>query len=314
MKIVFMGTPDFAVLALRKLHEAGHEILLVVTQPDKPKGRSKLYLPSPVKEEAMRLGVEVFQPDRIKKEENIEVLKKYPADVFVVAAFGQILSKEILEMPRYGCINIHASLLPMYRGAAPIQWAILNGEKKSGVTIMQMDEGLDTGDMLLSGEVAIEDTDTADSLHDKLSELGADLIVDALAKLEKGEITAVPQPEGPLFYAKMIKKEDGALDFNESAESLALKVRAFWSWPATFALLNDNFVKVCSAYYVDDESGMNPGDVCRVEKDAIYVQTGKGQLVITNIQIQGKKAMPVKDFLLGKKILVGDRFTKYETV
>ena len=314
MKIVFMGTPDFAVLSLRKLHEAGHEILLVVTQPDKPKGRSKLYLPSPVKEEALRLGVEVFQPDRIKKEENIEVLKKYPADVFVVAAFGQILSKEILEMPRYGCINIHASLLPMYRGAAPIQWAILNGEKKSGVTIMQMDEGLDTGDMLLSGEVAIEDTDTADSLHDKLSELGADLIVDALSKLEKGEITAVPQPEGPLFYAKMIKKEDGALDFNESAESLALKVRAFWSWPATFALLNDNFVKVCSAYYVDDESGMKPGDVCRVEKDAIYVQTGKGELVITNIQIQGKKAMPVKDFLLGKKILVGDRFTKYETV
>ncbi|MBP5530209.1 MAG: methionyl-tRNA formyltransferase [Lachnospiraceae bacterium] len=314
MKIVFMGTPDFAVLALRKLHEAGHEIVLVVTQPDKPKGRSKLYLPSPVKEEAMRLGIEVFQPDRIKKVENIEVLKKYPADVFVVAAFGQILSKEILEMPRYGCINIHASLLPMYRGAAPIQWAILNGEKKSGVTIMQMDEGLDTGDMLLKGEVEITEEDTADSLHDKLSELGADLIVDALAKLEKGEITAVPQPEGPLFYAKMIKKEDGALDFNESAESLALKVRAFWSWPATFALLNDNFVKVCSAYYVDDESGMNPGDVCRVEKDAIYVQTGKGQLVITNIQIQGKKAMPVKDFLLGKKILVGDRFTKYETV
>ena len=312
MKIIFMGTPDFAVLALRKLHEAGHEILLVVTQPDKPKGRSKLYLPSPVKEEALRLGVEVFQPDRIKKEENIEVLKKYPADVFVVAAFGQILSKEILEMPRYGCINIHASLLPMYRGAAPIQWSILNGEKKSGVTIMQMDEGLDTGDMLLSGEVAIEDTDTADSLHDKLSELGADLIVDALSKLEKGELKAVPQPEGPLFYAKMIKKEDGALDFNESAESLALKVRAFWSWPATFALYNGSLVKICSAYASCDESGMNPGDVCRVDKDAIYIQTGKGELVITNIQIQGKKAMPVKDFLLGKKVLVGEKFSKFE--
>ena len=223
MKIVFMGTPDFAVLALRKLHEAGHEILLVVTQPDKPKGRSKLYLPSPVKEEAMRLGVEVFQPDRIKKEENIEVLKKYPADVFVVAAFGQILSKEILEMPRYGCINIHASLLPMYRGAAPIQWAILNGEKKSGVTIMQMDEGLDTGDMLLSGEVAIEDTDTADSLHDKLSELGANLIVDALAKLEKGEITAVPQPEGPLFYAKMIKRKTVRLILTKAQKVLHLR-------------------------------------------------------------------------------------------
>ena len=294
MKIIFMGTPDFAVLALRKLHEAGHEITLVVTQPDKPKGRSKLYLPSPVKEEALRLGLEVFQPDRIKKEENVEVLKKYPADVFVVAAFGQILSKEILDMPRYGCINIHASLLPMYRGAAPIQWAILNKEEKSGVTIMQMDEGLDTGDMLLKGETVIEKDDTADSLHDKLSELGANLIVDALSKLEKGELIAVPQPEGPLFYAKMIKKDDGALDFNENAEDLAVKVRAFWSWPATFALLNGNFVKVCSAFFVEEESGMNPGDVCRVDKDAIYVQTGKGELVITKIQIQGKKAMPVK--------------------
>ncbi|MBO4775201.1 MAG: methionyl-tRNA formyltransferase [Lachnospiraceae bacterium] len=312
MKIIFMGTPDFAVLALRKLHEAGHEITLVVTQPDKPKGRSKLYLPSPVKEEALRLGLEVFQPDRIKKEENVEVLKKYPADVFVVAAFGQILSKEILDMPRYGCINIHASLLPMYRGAAPIQWAILNKEEKSGVTIMQMDEGLDTGDMLLKGETVIEKDDTADSLHDKLSELGANLIVDALSKLEKGELIAVPQPEGPLFYAKMIKKDDGALDFNENAEDLAVKVRAFWSWPATFALLNGNFVKVCSAFFVEEESGMNPGDVCRVDKDAIYVQTGKGELVITKIQIQGKKAMPVKDFLLGKKINVGDRFTKFE--
>ncbi len=312
MKIIFMGTPDFAVLALRKLHEAGHEITLVVTQPDKPKGRSKLYLPSPVKEEALRLGLEVFQPDRIKKEENVEVLKKYPADVFVVAAFGQILSKEILDMPRYGCINIHASLLPMYRGAAPIQWAILNKEEKSGVTIMQMDEGLDTGDMLLKGETVIEKDDTADSLHDKLSELGANLIVDALSKLEKGELIAVPQPEGPLFYAKMIKKDDGALDFKENAEDLAVKVRAFWSWPATFALLNGNFVKVCSAFSVEEESGMNPGDVCRVDKDAIYVQTGKGELVITKIQIQGKKAMPVKDFLLGKKINVGDRFTKFE--
>ena len=312
MKIIFMGTPDFAVLALRKLHEAGHEITLVVTQPDKPKGRSKLYLPSPVKEEALRLGLEVFQPDRIKKEENVEVLKKYPADVFVVAAFGQILSKEILDMPRYGCINIHASLLPMYRGAAPIQWAILNKEEKSGVTIMQMDEGLDTGDMLLKGETVIEKDDTADSLHDKLSELGANLIVDALSKLEKGELIAVPQPEGPLFYAKMIKKDDGALDFNENAEDLAVKVRAFWSWPATFALLNGNFVKVCSTFSVEEESGMNPGDVCRVDKDAIYVQTGKGELVITKIQIQGKKAMPVKDFLLGKKINVGDRFTKFE--
>ena len=312
MKIVFMGTPDFAVGALRSLHEAGHEIVLVVTQPDKPKGRSKLYVPSPVKEEALRLNVPVFQPDKIRLSENVEELKKYEADVFVVAAFGQILSKEILEMPKYGCINIHASLLPEYRGAAPIQWVILRGEKKTGVTIMQMDEGLDTGDMLLKEEVEITDEDTADSLHDKLSELGASLIVKALPLLEKGELKATCQSEGEHFYAKMIKKEDGAIDFNDDAKSLALKVRGFWSWPAAFALLNDNFVKICAAYAIDDESGMNPGEVCRVEKEAIYVQTGKGELVITKIQIQGKKAMPVKDFLLGKKISVGEKFTKYE--
>ena len=312
MKIVFMGTPDFAVSALTKLHDAGHEIVLVVTQPDKPKGRSKLYLPSPVKEEALRLGIEVFQPDKIKKEENIKILKKYPADVFVVAAFGQILSKEILEMPRFGCINIHASLLPMYRGAAPIQWAILNDEKKSGVTIMQMDEGLDTGDMLLKGEIPIEETDTADSLHDKLSALGADLIVEALSLLEKGELKALPQPEGPLFYAKMIKKEDGALDFGEEARELAIKVRAFYSWPGTYALLNDNYIKICEAYATDEESGMSEGEICRVEKDRFFVQTKKGLLAVTKIQPQGKKAMSVKDYLLGRKINVKDRLTKYE--
>ena len=312
MKIIFMGTPDFAVLALRQLAEAGHEILLVVTQPDKPKGRSKLYIAPPVKQEAMRLGIEVFQPDRIKKSENVEVLKKYEADVFVVAAFGQILSKEILDMPKYGCINIHASLLPKYRGAAPIQWAILNGEEKSGVTIMQMDEGLDTGDMLLKGEVAIDDEDTADTLHDKLSECGANLIVEALKLLEKGELKATPQPEGPLFYASMIKKEDGALDFTKSAQELALKVRAFQSWPGTFTSLNGNYIKFCMAYPVDENSDKEPGTVCRVEKDRFYVQTSRGELMVTKIQPQGKKAMNVKDYFLGNKIETGDRFTKFE--
>ncbi|MCR4647670.1 MAG: methionyl-tRNA formyltransferase [Lachnospiraceae bacterium] len=312
MKIVFMGTPEFAAAALTKLYEAKHEIVLVVTQPDRPKGRSKLYVPSPVKEEALKLGLNVFQPERIKRPENIEELKKYEADVFVVCAFGQILSKEILDMPKYGCLNIHASLLPMYRGAAPIQWAILNGEEKSGVTIMQMDEGLDTGDMLLSAEIPIEDIDTADSLHDKLKNLGADLMIEALKKLEKGELKRVPQPEGPLFYASMIKKEDGALDFNESAEKLALKVRAFQSWPGTYASLNGNYVKVCFACAVRENSGMEPGCITRVEKDCFYVQTADGELIVTKIQPQGKKMMSVKDYLLGKKINVGDRMTKYE--
>ena len=312
MKIIFMGTPEFAVGALKKLYEAGHEIVLVVTQPDRPKGRSKLYVPSPVKEEAMKHGTQVFQPDRIKKPENVEVLKKYDADVFVVAAFGQILSKEILEMPKYGCINIHASLLPMYRGAAPIQWAILNGEKVAGVTIMQMDEGLDTGEMLLKAETPIEDTDTADTLHDKLCDLGADLIVEALSKIEKGELKATPQPEGPLFYASMIKKEDGALDFTESAEKLGLKVRAFASWPGTYTLYNNNMLKILEVSVSGENSEMEPGAICAVSKDSFSVQTGDGILVVKRIQPQGKKAMSVKDYFLGNKINVGDKLTKYE--
>jgi len=311
MKIIFMGTPDFAVDALKALHKAGHEIVLVVTQPDAPKGRSRQYLPSPVKEAASELGLEVFQPEKIKRSESIEVLKKYEADVFVVAAFGQILSKEILEMPRYGCINIHASLLPMYRGAAPIQWAILNDEKIAGVTIMQMDEGLDTGDMLLKGEVNIDIEDTADTLHDKLKELGASLIVDALDKLEKGELKAIPQPEGPLFYAKMIKKEDGALDFNEDAHTLALKVRAYQSWPGTYAYLNGTYIKICKAEEVVSKVEM-PNTVIAVDKESFTVGCAKNALKVTVIKPQGKREMSVKDYLLGKKINIGDTLSKDE--
>ena len=197
MKIVFMGTPDFAVGALSALREAGHEITLVVTQPDKPKGRGKEISKSPVKLYAEEWNIPTFQPVKIRLPESVEELKKAEADVFVVAAFGQILTKEILEMPKYGCINIHASLLPMYRGAAPIQWVLINGEKKAGVTIMQMDEGLDTGDMLLTGEIDLAKDETADTLHDKLMHLGGELIVEALKKLEEGTLSATPQPEGP---------------------------------------------------------------------------------------------------------------------
>lgn len=312
MKIVFMGTPEFAVGALTKLHEAGHEITLVVTQPDRPKGRSRELAFSPVKEEALRLGLEVFQPERIKRPENIEVLKKYEADVFVVAAFGQILSKEILEMPKYGCINIHASLLPMYRGAAPIQWAILNGEKEAGVTIMQMDEGLDTGDMLLSLSIPIEPDDTGDSLHDKLAILGSSLIVEALDKLEKGEIERKPQPEGPLFYAKMIQKDDGKLDFTLSAAELDRKIRAYQSWPGAFTYLDNVLVKITKALVSDEQTDALTGEVVNVTKTGIFVQTGNGLLEIIRIKPQGKKEMSVHDYLLGRKINIGDRFTDNE--
>lgn len=312
MKIVFMGTPEFAAGALTALAEAGHEITLVVTQPDKPKGRSKLFLPPPVKVEAEKLGIEVFQPDRIKRAENVEYLKNYEADVFVVAAFGQILSKEILEMPKYGCINIHASLLPKYRGAAPIQWSILNGEEKTGVTIMQMDEGLDTGDILLVGEIAIEDTDNSDTLHDKLMNEGAKLIVDALKLLEEGKLKATKQPDEPLFYASMIKKEDGEIDFKESAVSIGRKIRAFFPWPGTFSFLNGNLVKISEAKVINENTDNEAGVVTNVTKNSIFVQTGDGLLEILRIQPQGKKEMSVHDYLLGKKINIGDRFTKNE--
>ncbi|MDO5331834.1 MAG: methionyl-tRNA formyltransferase, partial [Bacillota bacterium] len=304
--------PEFAAGALTALAEAGHEITLVVTQPDKPKGRSKLFLPPPVKVEAEKLGIEVFQPDRIKRAENVEYLKNYEADVFVVAAFGQILSKEILEMPKYGCINIHASLLPKYRGAAPIQWSILNGEEKTGVTIMQMDEGLDTGDILLVGEIAIEDTDNSDTLHDKLMNEGAKLIVDALKLLEEGKLSARKQPDEPLFYASMIKKEDGEIDFKESAVSIGRKIRAFFPWPGTFSFLNGNLVKISEAKVINENTDNEAGVVTNVTKNSIFVQTGDGLLEILRIQPQGKKEMSVHDYLLGKKINIGDRFTKNE--
>ena len=208
MKIVFMGTPDFAVSTVDAIYKAGHEILLVVTQPDKPRGRSGALAPSPVKEWAMEHGIEVFQPVRIKRPEAVEVLKKYEADVFVVTAFGQILSQEILDMPRLGCVNVHASLLPKYRGAAPIQWAVLNGDKVSGVTTMLMAAGIDDGDMLLKKEYELAEDETGGSLFDRLAVMGGELIVETLDGLEKGEITPVPQNEAEATHVGMISKED----------------------------------------------------------------------------------------------------------
>ena len=215
-------------------------------------------------------------------------------------------------MPKYGCINIHASLLPKYRGCAPIQWAILNGEKKAGVTIMQMDEGLDTGDMLLTAETDISDDDTADSLHDKLAVLGADLIVEALNKLSAGELKAVPQPEGPLFYASMIKKEDGKINFSEGAEKISLQIRGMYSWPGSFAYFNGALVKISSARPVNENDNAKCGEVTRVTKNSFFVQTGDGLLEVLRMQPQGKKDMSVHDYLLGKKINIGDAFTDHE--
>ena len=273
MKIIFMGTPDFSVGTLEALVEAGHEVVLAVTQPDKPKGRGKEMQFTPVKECALAHNIPVYQPKKIREPECIEELKKYQADVCVVVAFGQILPKEILEMTPYGCINVHASLLPKYRGAAPIQWAVINGEKVSGVTTMQMDEGLDTGDMLEKVEITLDKKETGGSLFDKLSAKGAALCVHTLAELEKGTITPQKQGESTTEYAKMLNKKSGAEveDVVETADT------------------------------------HEPGTITEVTKHGFKVQTGEGRLAIKSLQIPGKKRMEADAFLRGYHIEEGEK-------
>lgn len=305
MRIVFMGTPDFAVGALEALVEAGHEIAAVITQPDKPKGRGKEMQQTPVKTCALKHGIEVFQPVKIKDAEAVEVLRSYRAELFVVAAFGQILSREILEMPPYGCVNIHASLLPKYRGAAPIQWAILEGEKETGVTIMQMNEGLDTGDMLTKVVVPIEDKDTGESLFDKLAEAGAKLLIETIPMIEAGTVTPVPQEDSLSTYAKMIKKEMGRIDWQKDAVVLERLVRGMNSWPSAYTYFQKKTLKVWEAYVEVQEKEAVPGTITEVTKNAIKVQTGKDLLVLKQIQAEGKKRMSVEAFLLGNHVEEG---------
>lgn len=306
MKIVFMGTPDFAVGALESLVEAGHEVAAVVTQPDKPKGRGKEMQQTPVKECAIKHGIEVFQPVKIKTPEAVEVLRSYGADLFVVAAFGQILSKEILDMPKFGCVNIHASLLPKYRGAAPIQWAILNGEKETGVTIMQMNEGLDTGDMLTKVIVPIEDTDTGESLFDKLAEAGAKLLIETIPQIEAGTLQPQVQDDSLSTYARMIKKEMGLIDWKKEAVVLERLVRGMNSWPSAYTHFNGKTLKIWEASVEPSEKRAEPGTVVEVTKSSVKVQTGRDLLVLKQIQLEGKKRMDVAAFLLGYKVEVGN--------
>lgn len=312
MKIVFMGTPDFAAAALQAMIEAGHQIVAVVTQPDKPRGRGKEMQMPPVKTCALANGIPVFQPVKVKETEAMETLRGFGADIFVVAAFGQILSEEILKMPPYGCINIHASLLPKYRGAAPIQRAIIDGEKKTGVTIMQMDKGVDTGDMLLKTEVEIDAHETGDSLHDKLAAAGAKLIVEALAGVEAGTLTPVKQNDAESCYAKMLHKSMGRIDWNQGAHELDCLIRGLISWPGAYTSYHGKTLKIWEEEAVDGKetehaiTDVRPGTVTGTEKDAFYVQTGNGVLKILSVQLEGKKRMAVKDFLLGCQIRAGE--------
>ena len=305
MNIVFMGTPDFAVSALEALLKAGHDIKLVVTQPDKPKGRSGALAFPPVKECALKHGLPVFQPVRIKTAENVEYLKQYEADVYVVAAFGQILSQEILDMPRLGCINIHASLLPKYRGSSPIQRAILDGEEKTGVTIMQMDIGVDTGDMLYKKEYVIKPTDTFESLHDELAVLGGQAIVEALALLKEGKLIPEKQRDEDSCKAPMISKEMGLLNFCDSAAKLDRQIRGLNPWPSAFTKYQGKTLKIWRAVPVEGTG--EPGEILLVEKDSFVVACGENALCIYELQLEGKKRMNSHDFLLGQKVRPGER-------
>lgn len=311
MKVIFMGTPDFSVGTLNALAEAGYEVVLAVTQPDKPKGRGGKMQATPVKEAAALHGIPVFQPKKIRTKESIAELKKYDADIMVVIAFGQILPKEILEMTPYGCVNVHASLLPKYRGAAPIQWAVINGEKVSGVTTMQMDEGLDTGDMLLKTEVILDEKETGESLHDKLAAAGAALCVKTLKALEEGSITPQKQGESPTEYARMLDKGLGSIDWNNSAVSIERLIRGLNSWPGAYTEWNGKVMKIWGAdVYVkaaiSDSKERLPGTIAKIEKDGFYVQTGEGLLKVTELQIPGKKKMEAAAFLRGYQIQESD--------
>ena len=309
MKIVFMGTPDFAVGTLHALAESEHEILAVVTQPDKPKGRGKALQPTPVKEEALRYGIPVYQPKKVREEEFQAVLRELNPDLIVVVAFGQLIPKSILELPRYGCVNVHASLLPKYRGAAPIQWAVIDGEKESGVTIMKMDEGLDTGDMIAKAVVPLAADETGGSLFDKLSQIGAQLLIDTIPALEAGTAVCEKQPqESPTPYAAMLNKKMGLIDWNQDASVIECLIRGLNPWPSAYTYLKGKTLKIWQAKVVERQQEAEPGTVICVGKKQLVVACKTNALSIQRLQLEGKKQMETEAFLRGYTIDSGIQF------
>lgn len=304
MKIIFMGTPDFAVPSLNALLISKKDVAAVVTQPDKPSGRGKKLTPPAVKVLALNSGVKVLQPERIKDEAFVNKIREINPDVIVVAAYGKILPAKILHLPKYGCINIHASLLPKYRGAAPINWAIINGEKETGITIMQMDEGLDTGGILLQKGIEITKEDTAGTLSNKLSKIGAGLLIEGLSAIEKGGIKAIPQDNSKSSYAPMLKKEDGQIDWTKGAEDIYNMVRGMDPWPGAFTYYKGELWKVWKVRHGDTGKG-RPGEILTADKDRIDVVSKDSVISILEIQPANKKRMPVSDFLRGNKIEKG---------
>lgn len=306
MRVIFMGTPDFAVGTLEEIIAAGHEVPLVVTQPDKPKGRGKEIQFTPVKAAALAHGLEVYQPKRIREPECVSCLAKYQPDIIVVAAFGQILTKEILDMPKYGCINVHASLLPKYRGAAPIQWAVINGDKVSGVTIQRMDVGIDTGDMIDKVEVELAPEETGGSLFDRLAAEGAKLCVKTMEKIEAGTAVYMKQNDEEATYTRMISKKMGKINWGMEAAEIERLIRGLNPWPSAYTFLNGKTLKVWRAAVIEGGEKTNAGCIVKADGKSLWIQTGKGILSLEEVQLEGKKRMLTADFLRGYHVMEGE--------
>ena len=306
MRIIFMGTPDFSVPTLEALVASEHEVAAVVTQPDKPKGRGKEIHMSPVKECALKHNIPVYQPVRARNEAFVEEMRTLKPDAMVVIAFGQILPKSLLDLPKYGCVNIHASLLPKYRGAAPIQWAVINGDEETGITTMMMDVEMDTGDMLEKTVVKLNPDETGGSLFDRLSLLGGDLILSTLSKLEKGEITPQPQDHAQATYVKKISKSMGDIDWTMDAVSIERLVRGLNPWPSAFTRWNGKMLKIWEAQVLPDLETKAPcGSVISASDEGLKIQTGNGVLCVTSLQLEGKKRMDTAAFLRGYQVESG---------
>jgi len=307
-RIVFFGTPSFAVPTLKGLLQGSDEVIAVVTQPDREKGRGRKVVPPPVKELVLPCGFPVLQPGKVKEETFREHIQELSPDLFVVVAYGQILPRSLLEIPRYGAVNVHASLLPAYRGAAPIVWAILKREKMTGLTTMIMDEGMDTGGILLQTEIPIGERETGETLHDRLALLGAQLLLETLTKMKAGEIRPIPQDHSKATYAPPLKKEDGRVNWKREAEEIDHQVRALHPWPGAYTDWDGQQLKIYGGEVRKGMSSGKAGVVTWVGSDFIEVETGKDSFLIKEVQLEGKRRMNVRDFLSGHPIPMGTEF------
>lgn len=308
MNIVFMGTPNFSLPTLRKLYKSNHNLRLVVTQPNRPKGRGRESGPPPVKKFALENGLPVLHFEKPNNQETLNALKTLDADVFIVVAFGHILKESILRLPRYFCINLHSSILPKYRGAAPINWAIINGETETGVTTIKMDTGLDTGNILLNQKVPIKPEDDAQSLHDTLAHEGASLVLETLQQLEAGKLLPIPQDSNQSSYAPKLQKEDGLIDWNESAIKIHNRVRGLSPWPGAFSFFGLKRFRFYKTAVSAGDPLDQPGNIIRTADHCIEVGTGNGRIIVTELQAEGKKRMNTKSFLAGNKLIAGNAF------